>query len=144
MKSLIIFLTINFCISLMSCSIEPNPIDYGSDGCHYCKMTIVDKRHAAQLVTNKGKAFKYDAIECMVNDLQSKDLSTISLYLINDYYSPGKLIDATNSTFLVSKSIPSPMGEYLSGFSNEEIATRVKKENTGQLYNWQELLEKNK
>lgn len=40
---------------LWSCSIAPEPINYGQDGCHFCKMTIVDKVHAAEIVTTKGK-----------------------------------------------------------------------------------------
>ena len=40
-----------------SCNVSPKPIEYGSDGCHYCKMTIVDKVHAAEMVTKKGKVY---------------------------------------------------------------------------------------
>ena len=31
-----------------------------------------DPQHAAQIVTTKGKAYKYDAAECMINDLKQK------------------------------------------------------------------------
>ena len=55
-------------LSLAACTVAPVPINFGSDGCHFCKMTIVDKQHAAELVTSKGKAYKYDAIECMIDD----------------------------------------------------------------------------
>lgn len=71
MNKLVIF-SILF-ILITSCSIEPAKIQYGKDACHYCKMNIVDKMHAAQYVTKKGKAFKYDAVECMLNDLKDKD-----------------------------------------------------------------------
>ncbi len=50
-----------------NCSVSPKAIDYGNDGCHFCKMTIVDKLHAAEVVTNKGKVYKFDATECMIN-----------------------------------------------------------------------------
>jgi copper chaperone NosL len=30
-------------------------------------MTIVDKVHAAEIVTKKGKVCKFDATECMIN-----------------------------------------------------------------------------
>ena len=57
-------------ISLLSaCTPAPKPIEYGSDMCHYCKMTIMDKQHAAELVTDKGKVFPFDAIECMIHYL---------------------------------------------------------------------------
>ena len=41
-----------------SCNVGPQAINYGSDGCHFCKMTIVDKVHAAEIVTKKGKVYK--------------------------------------------------------------------------------------
>jgi copper chaperone NosL len=103
-------------------------------------MTIVDKQHAAQIVTKKGKAFKFDAMECMVNHLKEVDLATIELFLINDYQAPGELINATKATFLISKEIPSPMGEYLSGFQSRVEAENVEAENKGKLYSWNELL----
>ncbi len=58
---------------IISCEIAPEPIAYGKDQCSFCVMNIVDKTHAAQYVTKKGKQFKFDAIECMVNDLSEKN-----------------------------------------------------------------------
>ena len=75
---------------MVSCGISPKPIDYGSDGCHYCSMTIVDHQHAAEIVTTKGKAFKFDAVECMMNHLKDIDVSTVQLFLVNDFRAPGK------------------------------------------------------
>ena len=55
---------------LNSCSVEPKKINYGQDHCHYCDMTVVDKTHASEYVTKKGRAYTFDAIECLVNDLK--------------------------------------------------------------------------
>ena len=79
-------------VLLVSCNVSPQHIEYGTDACHYCNMTIVDRQHAAQLVTTKGKAFKYDAIECMVHSLQNemKD-AEIALYLAADSTNPDSL-----------------------------------------------------
>jgi copper chaperone NosL len=134
-----LLLTLALSLALFSCTIEPSEIIYGSDGCHYCKMTIVDRQHAAQIVTSKGKPFKYDAIECMANDLISRDINTISYFLINDYASPGDLIDATKSTFLISKSIPSPMGAFLSGFKDEITANKFQKKGSDEILTWNKL-----
>ncbi len=103
-------------------------------------MTIVDKQHASQIVTKKGKAFKFDAVECMVNHLKDVDVTTIELFLVNDYQAPGDLIDAKKATFLISKEIPSPMGEYLSAFQSRVEADNIEAENNGKLYSWNELL----
>ena len=123
-----------------SCEVSPRPINYGADGCHFCSMTIVDKQHAAQIVTKKGKAFKFDAVECMVNHLKDVDMVTIELFLVNDYQAPGELIDAKIATFLITREIPSPMGEYLSAFKSRVEAENIEDENNGKLYSWEELL----
>jgi len=123
-----------------SCNVGPEPINYGSDGCHFCKMTIVDKMHAAEIVTNKGKVYKFDATECMVNFLDDFDTSEIKLYLSNDYTKPKALIDATQATFLISENIPSPMGAFLSAFKDKADAEKTQTEKGGTLYTWNELL----
>ena len=127
---------------MVSCEVSPKPIDYGSDGCHFCSMTIVDRQHAAEIVTKKGKAFKFDAVECMMNHLKEIDVSTVELFLVNDFLDPGELINAKEATFLISKEIPSPMGEYLSAFRLRKEAEEIEAENNGKLYSWDELLPK--
>lgn len=124
----------------VSCEVSPKPINYGSDGCHFCSMTIVDKQHAAQIVTKKGKAFKFDAVECMLNHMKDIDTATVALYFCNYNSQPGELIAAQEATYLISENIPSPMGEFLTAFDNMEAASLAKEENGGELYSWNELL----
>jgi copper chaperone NosL len=127
---------------ITSCNVTPEPIAYGDDGCHFCKMTIVDKIHAAEIVTKKGKVYKFDATECMVNFIEEFDASQVELFLSNDYTKPEALIDATKATFLISKNVPSPMGAFLSAFENKADAEAVQKEKGGDLYTWETLLTK--
>ncbi|MCZ4409904.1 nitrous oxide reductase accessory protein NosL [Cryomorphaceae bacterium 1068] len=127
---------------LVGCSISQKPIDYGEAACHYCSMTIVDKQHAAQIVTDKGKVFNYDAIECMMNQMNEADAPTVALFLANDYSNPGELMDATNATYLISEGIPSPMGAFLTGFSSEAEASAAHASHGGELYDWEGLKEK--
>lgn len=126
--------------ALLSCNVTPKPIDYGNDGCYFCQMTIVDKLYAAEIVTKKGKVYKFDAIECMIHFLDEFDNSTIELYLSNNYTVPEALIDATQATFLISENVPSPMGAFLSAFKNNEDAMSTQTEKGGELYSWEELL----
>ena len=125
---------------LTSCQVGPQAIDYGNDGCHFCKMTIVDKVHAAEIVTQKGKVYKFDASECMINFKKEFDASEIKLYLTNIYTEPETLIDATQATFLISKNVPSPMGAFLTAFKTKEDAKEVQTKKEGTLYTWNELL----
>ena len=134
-----IFLAI-ISLLLTSCNVSPQPINYGSDACHYCEMTIVDKQHASQLVTSKGKAYKYDAIECMVHSLQDKFENTeMAYYLVADFRQPGEFIDARKASFLVSERLQSPMGANLSAFLNEEAGKKAQEEFTGDTYSWEEI-----
>ncbi len=126
-------------ILMISCEVKPQEIAYGEDACHFCRMTIVDRQHAAQLVTVKGKSFKYDAIECMMNHLNKWDQPEVKYFLVTDYATPGQLVDATSSHYLISEAIPSPMGEFLTAFENREEREKVVKRSKGKSLNWNEL-----
>jgi len=140
MQTLKHYLSIALLCLFFSCNVSPNPIIYGSDGCHFCKMTIVDKVHAAEVVTKKGKVYKFDATECMINFMDEFDTSEIALHLSNNFTEPETLIDATKATFLISENIPSPMGAFLSAFKNKVDAEKTQSEKGGVLYSWDKLL----
>ncbi|MFD2725141.1 nitrous oxide reductase accessory protein NosL [Hyunsoonleella rubra] len=142
MKRLIHFCIFGLLLLVLNCNSSPQPIDYGNDGCHFCKMTIVDKVHAAEIVTQKGKVYKFDATECMVSFMKEFDTTQIKLYLSNDYNTPEALIDATKATFLISENIPSPMGAYLSAFKTKDEAEKTLAKKGGRLYTWDQLLVK--
>jgi len=126
--------------TLNSCSVEPKEIKYGEDHCHYCDMTVVDKTHASEYVTKKGRAYTFDAIECLVNDLnENKNGDMMSFILVANYSNPGELIPATEATYLISKSIKSPMGANLSAFKLKEKAIGYLNKGDGKLYNWEQL-----
>lgn len=128
---------------LTSCNTQPEPINYGTDACHYCKMTIVSKTHSAQAVSAKGKQFKYDAIECMVNGLHTENNSEMSILLVANYLNAGEMIPAEKATYLVSKNIPSPMGANLSATADKATAEQLKTENGGELFDWNTLKDRN-
>ncbi len=144
MKNKISIILLIFSLSILTaCKVEPKEINYNSDHCHYCDMTVVDKTHAAQYVTKKGKVYMFDAIECMVNDLnKNNNEDTMAFLLVVDYANPGNLVDAKTATYLISEKIKSPMGANLSAFSSKEIAEKALKDNGGKLYTWSTLKEK--
>jgi copper chaperone NosL len=126
----------------ISCSLEPEKIIYGSDACHFCQMTIVDKQHAAQYVTVKGKQYKFDAIECMLNEFSEKTTDAVSVILVADYGNPENMTEARNATYLISQEIKSPMGAFLSAFSNKNKAEELLKTDEDKLYNWSSIKDK--
>jgi copper chaperone NosL len=146
MKTLKI-LTLLFCCLIAACSHGPEPIRYGKDACTHCKMTIMDKRFAAELITAKGKVFKFDASECMAGFLKENpaiatDLK--SVFLVNDFIGSGKFRDARKSFFLRDSALSSPMGGNLAAFLSRSAAEAAKKNNSAEIYDWPSLLSQNK
>ena len=141
MKRFGIILTLLW-FAVLGCTNTPKPITYGSDGCHFCSMTIVDKQHAAQFITQKGRTYSFDASECMLNHLKEIDETTVAAFLVNDFSTPGETIDATKATYLISKNIPSPMGEYLTAFGSLEAAEYTLAKSGGELLTWKKIQER--
>ena len=126
-----------------ACSISPQPISYGQEACHFCKMSIVDARYAAEVVITTGKAFKYDATECLINHLKSEELAdkTPSLILVNTFDEPTIFTNAQSAYYLRSVTLPSPMGAYITPATSLEKAKSLQKEHTGEIFSWDELQE---
>ncbi len=136
-----IVLSVLLGILVWNCSIAPKEIAYGSDSCHYCRMTVVDQHHGSQLVTKTGKAFSFDSIECLINYLgENPNIEEEGLLLVNTLDHPGKLIDATSASFLVSPNLPSPMGANLTAFSNATLAKEAKDNYDGTIYDWPSII----
>lgn len=129
-----------FLLLFTSCNIGPEPINYGHDTCHFCSMTIVDKLHGSEWVTDKGKVYKFDSVECLLNNHIQAEKESIALYMCNHYKNPGELIAAEKAVFLISEGIPSPMGAYLTAFDSRASAMEAQAKHGGDLYNWSELL----
>lgn len=123
----------------ISCKVEPKSIEFGKDQCVYCSMSIVDKTHASQYVTTKGKQFKFDAIECMINTILEKNEEGIAIILVTDFENPGNMINAKTANYLISKEIKSPMGANLSAFQSVEKAAEFKQIHSGDIYSWTSL-----
>lgn len=140
---LAISIWLSLLVSITSCSVEPKEINYGNDHCFNCDMTVVDKTHAAQYVTKKGKAYVFDAVECLMMKLEKEKNEELMVFiLVADFNNPGTLIDAKTATYLISEKIKSPMGANLSAFSSTEIANKFLTENGGEIFSWEQLKSK--
>ncbi len=124
---------------LAACSPTPQAVEFGTDACAHCKMTIVEKPFCAEVVSAKGKAFKFDAIECMVHYLEQKNEEDYSLFLVRDFTNPDDWQDARQSFYLISENLPSPMGAFLSAYASRKSADMMQEEMGGQVFDWNEL-----
>jgi len=130
-------------ITLASCGSDPEPINYGQDECEFCRMLITDTKYGAELVTEKGKIYKFDSIECMVEFSLVKNTlgDTNNKLLITGFYNPGKFIDARNSVYVKNNEFRSPMGLNVTAFNSEEQAQKFISENGGEKLSWVEVIE---
>jgi copper chaperone NosL len=134
------YIFIGIFFAFVSCKVEPQKINYGKDHCAFCEMTVVDKTHASEYVTKKGKSYIFDSIECLAQQInRENNTSDLAFVLVSDYLNPGELIDAKKATYLISNKIKSPMGANLSAFDSLENAKKIQQEFGGTLYTWQQL-----
>ena len=116
----------------------PEPINFGKDQCHFCKMTISNPKFGAELITQKGRVHKYDAAECVVNQLEEEKIEYSGIYAIA-YDQPKKLKPVDSLHFVISKDFRSPMGANLAAFSNKD---NLSNELQTQVLSWSELRKK--
>lgn len=119
---------------LLSCNTGPQPIKIGSDACAFCKMTIAEKNFGAEIITKKGKAYKFDDTHCLVafkkaNTIDNNDIK--ETYLVN-FVEPHNFIESSKAFFLKSEELHSPMGGNTASFDDEaklkEVAQKMKGE----------------
>ncbi|HYK77622.1 MAG TPA: nitrous oxide reductase accessory protein NosL [Daejeonella sp.] len=143
MKAVLHYLLLAFMATgLVSCSQEPEMIEFGKDGCHFCKMTIMDERFGAEMITSKGKIYKFDSAECLVDYLKADQEAAKdpkSVILLVDYLHSRTFIAAEKASFLYDETIKSPMGGNLSVFASADAAQQHKASANGRVMNWDEL-----
>lgn len=106
--------------SLMSCiSYNPEPIKLHVDQCEFCKMSISDNKFGAELITDKGRIYKFDDIRCMAEYTLEKK-QNIKSFFVHDYAKDNELIPAETAFFIRSDELNSPMRGNIAAFDNKE------------------------
>lgn len=140
MKKIILLLSF-VVIIFTACSKQPQPINYGADECEFCKMIVMDKRYGAELVTDKGKIFMFDSIECLVGYLDNQKLTqeNYSSVWVGNYANPGNIIDAEKALYLKNNELRSPMGLNVLAVENQEQYDKLLNEFGGKQIGWSDL-----
>ena len=140
MKTIFIVLSLVCCVCLSACKPEFEEISYGHDACAQCKMTILDKRYAVEVITKKGRAYKFDDLACMKKYIQEEHIDNNGLLVyVANYKNPnGKFIDARQAFFLHGEMFKTPMNGDYAAFSSKETAKEVEKNNE-ELLTWDSL-----
>jgi copper chaperone NosL len=135
---LTIFFMSLFC---SSCNAGPVPLKPGIDNCQFCKMTISDIRYGAEIITLKGKAYKFDDPQCVLSFLKAHPgirQSLKEVYFTN-FSEPHSLIASASAFVLKSENLRAPMGGMYTVFSSMGDLNKVKQEFPGSVINWTEM-----
>lgn len=122
-------------IWLTACSASgPEQIRLNSDNCDHCKMTITDGRFGAELITSKGRIYKFDDFRCLHAYIKSNpDAKSV---FIHDYLKDNVLIPSESAWFVSSESFRSPMGGNTGAFASEKEAREFAAVSGAKVQNW--------
>lgn len=122
-------------------SYAPAPIQYGVDQCDYCKMTIADQKFGSELVTTKGKIFKYDSIECLAADDMEMGQATGQVHSrwVTDFTHPGTFLDVSKAAIVATERQRSPMGVGLVAVGSQSDADALIQSVGGAVVDWSEV-----
>ncbi len=126
---------------LSSCNTNPEPINVGKDNCSYCKMTISDARFGIEIISKKGKVFKFDDVKCTLGFIEQDTLfkAKIKDIYATNYLIPSQFINIKQAYLLHSIDFRSPMGGNIAAFDNVEILNKINIEFKGSLIKWEIL-----
>lgn len=127
-------------VFFISCSKEPVPFDMGKDVCEHCKMTIVDPKWGAQLITSTGKNYKYDVIECMILHEKTLEAKKVHSKWTINYLNNEQFIKVEDAIYVRSLEFNSPMGLNAISLSKDEEISQLKLQNTPEKLKWNQLL----
>lgn len=129
-------------LALIGCiSQDPAEIHLYSDECLHCKMVISDRQFASQLVSDKGKAYLFDSVECLVAfSLKNPDIKESAAIYLPNFSDPGSWIQFENAAIYRASRVQSPMGlslfalpQHQNGVELYENAEKLSWDNTLQL-----------
>lgn len=113
--------TLALALGLTGCKAGPKAIRYGQDECAGCKMTLVDQHHGAEIVTARGRIFKFDDLACLLafRRRDSGRLGSDARLVVIDFNRPNTFVPVGQAFFLHHDRLRTPMGGGFAAFSNE-------------------------
>ncbi|MEO7308231.1 MAG: nitrous oxide reductase accessory protein NosL [Ferruginibacter sp.] len=126
---------------ISSCNTGPEPLKPGVDNCYFCKMTISDVRFGAEIVTAKGKVYKFDDMHCILSYLRTKDIEpgNIKDIYLTDYSGSHRLLNKNMALLFKADELRSPMGGNVAAFDNKDSLIKVQQHFPGNTVNWVDL-----
>jgi copper chaperone NosL len=124
---------------VLSCgSNEPKPIKLHQDGCDFCKMTISDGKFGAELITKKGRYYKFDDVSCMILYSKTNSVEAQS-YFVSNYVENNQLLPAEKSFYIKGETVMSPMRGNVAAFSSETTKNEYQSKLEAESLTWEQL-----
>jgi len=121
-----VLLLISIFVGIQACNItNPEPILINKDNCAHCKMTISDEKFGTELITTKGRIYKFDDLKCMVMYANENHYTDAKFY-VSDYGGKHNLIPVQQLYFIKSQKLNSPMAGNIAAFYNKEMKESIK------------------
>ena len=140
-RAIVIAFAIATMIVLANCqsaTLEPEAIE-ANDMCAFCRMSISEKRYAAELIGQGGEAYKFDDIGCMANFRnQKKDDGSIRASFVMDFESR-EWLTAEDSFYVRSSEFKTPMSGNIAAFKVESNAQAAAAKYQGTMLSFTEL-----
>ncbi|MES2619461.1 MAG: hypothetical protein V4615_01310, partial [Bacteroidota bacterium] len=85
------------------------------------KMIISENRFGAEILTQKGKVYKFDDIICLVDFAKAEKASLSNAsYYFTDFEGKHDLLQSSESFLLKSEALKSPMNGNMGAFSSKQ------------------------
>lgn len=110
-------------LTLVNCQsgVEPVAIE-ANDMCGFCRMSISEKRYAAEFIDQDGDAHKFDDIGCMVNFIKQKENDgSIRATFVMDF-EQREWLKAEDAFYARSPKFKTPMSGGIVAFRDEATA----------------------
>ena len=103
-----------------ACSNKQPVINYGKEDCDYCKMKIMDNRFGFAFVTEKGRNYKFDDMNCLKGFIH-EEAPVIAQTYTALFDRPGMLVKTESAFYIQSNELKSPMGSGVAAFSSQDV-----------------------
>ena len=127
-------------VMLFACGeTAPEQAKLNVDNCDNCKMTIADAKFVAELITPKGRVYKFDDISCMHSYNKEHPGNVGAKLFVANFENPGEFLSVEEAVFVKGEQINSPMGGNLAAFGNNKAAEQFSATRDAQIVLWEDI-----
>lgn len=88
-----------------------------NDMCSFCRMSISEKRYAAELIDEEGNVFKFDDIGCMANFIKRNNAKVHAIFVMD--FDRREWLKAENAFYVRSSELRTPMNGGIVAFKDQ-------------------------